>query len=554
MSRDELISDILLNWDDLCEQGQEPSPEDLCREHPELRDDVERRIRALRKMYRVPNAYATQPEPGRSVSGERAGPHMADYEILELLGSGGMGKVFKARQRSLKRLVALKMILAGYAATAEETERFHTEAEAAAALQHPHIVQIYEIGKADGCPYLALEYVDGGSLFDRLRSGPLPPRQAADLVRTLARAMHYAHQRGIIHRDLKPANILLGEDGAPKITDFGLAKRLDELTQTRSGSVLGTPSYMAPEQAEGRIRQIGPRSDIYALGAVLYECLTGRPPFEAASLLETLELVRSQEPQSPRRLHPEVPLDLETICLKCLQKDPARRYGSADELADDLGRFLDGEPIRARTPSLKDRLEWMLNRSRNLSDLKLSGALLGVIGPLPFLIHLTTFALTHGRDGYPWAMFVTTLVAMPGLIGLYFLFSGDGRRIPMTPTNRHLWSVRVGQIMGITALPVISQMLHPPGQDWNPLTVYPLWTLLTGVTFFALGGIYWGRFYLLGLALVGTALLMPLWLEMAPLAFSFLLSVTLTLAIRHVRRWQAEQASGDSGSGSRPSY
>jgi eukaryotic-like serine/threonine-protein kinase len=555
MSRDEVIGDILLNWEELREQGQEPALEELCRDHPEVRGEVERRIQALRKMYQIPNAAQapTQPVAESMVPVERIASQLPDYEILELLGSGGMGKVFKVRQRSLKRLVALKMILGGYAASAAEIERFRTEAEAAAALQHPHIVQIYEIGQADGCPYLALEYVDGGSLAERLQAELLPPRQAAELVCTVARAMHYAHRRGIIHRDLKPANVLLarGEVLEPKVTDFGLAKRLDELSQTRSGSVLGTPSYMAPEQAEGHLRQIGPRSDIYSLGAILYECLTGQPPFEAPTLLETLELVRSQDPLPPRRRHPEVPVDLETICLKCLQKDPARRYASADELADDLTRFLESEPIRARNPSLMDRVAWTLNRSRNLPDLQPPFALLMLIAPSFFLIQLVTFALVHGRPEYPWTAFVVTLITLFSVMTLYLLISGEGLRIPLNTTTRHLWSVRGAQLLGSTVLPVVSWLLQPPGSPWNPLTVFPLWTVLIGVNFFALGGIYWGQFYLLGLAFIAMSVLMPLWLDLGPLAFSFLMSLTLTLIIRHVRLWRAAQAAGESGSVSR---
>jgi tetratricopeptide (TPR) repeat protein len=296
---------------------------------------------------------------------------VSGYEILDLLGKGGMGVVYKAQQVRLKRLVALKMILSGSHAVGEQKARFQAEAEAVARLQHPNIVQVYEVGEEEGRPFFSLEFVDGGSLDKKLAGTPLLARTAAQLVETLSRAMEAAHRRGIVHRDLKPANVLLAggpdvpvEVCAPKITDFGLAKMFDaDSAQTASGDILGTPSYMAPEQAAGRTREIGPVSDVYALGAILYECLTGRPPFRAAILMETLEQVRYQEPVPPSRLQPKVPRDLETICLKCLEKQPSRRYGSARALADDLKRFLNGEPIQARRVRLWERAaKWVRRR------------------------------------------------------------------------------------------------------------------------------------------------------------------------------------------------
>ena len=260
-----------------------------------------------------------------------------------------MGVVYKARQVRLNRPVALKMILAGAHAGAEAAARFLAEAEAVAKLQHPNIVQIFHIGEHDGLPYFEMEYVGGGSLADRLDGTPRPPREAARLVETLAGAMAEAHRLGIVHRDLKPANILLTPEGAPKVADFGLAKLLNvESGLTRTDSILGSPSYMAPEQAEGKTKEVGPAADVYALGAILYELLTGRPPFRGATVLETLEQVKTAEPVPPSRLVPGLPRDVETIALKCLQKDPGRRYESAAALAEDLRRFLAGEPIVAR--------------------------------------------------------------------------------------------------------------------------------------------------------------------------------------------------------------
>jgi tetratricopeptide (TPR) repeat protein len=321
-------------------------------------------------------APATKGEP--AVTAEpTVQPIVPGYQILDILGRGGMGVVYKARQIRTDRVVALKV--PGHL-DLETRVRFTTEAQAAARISHPHIVQVYEVGEHQGRPFLALEYVDGGTLASTLTGAPLPPREAATLAATLAAAVGAAHTQGVVHRDLKPANILLQKDEGgrmkdegktpppssfilhpssfrPKVADFGLARRIDTDTgQTRSGMILGTPDYMAPEQAEGRNKEVGPAADVYALGVILYELLTGRVPFKGTGMLETLEQVRTLEPVPPRRLRPGVPRDLETICLKCLQKDAARRYPVAGELADDLRRFLDGQPVRARPISRMERL------------------------------------------------------------------------------------------------------------------------------------------------------------------------------------------------------
>jgi tRNA A-37 threonylcarbamoyl transferase component Bud32 len=281
---------------------------------------------------------------------------VAGYEILGVLGRGGMGVVYRARQTKVNRLVALKMILAGGHAGDDERRRFLTEAEAVARLQQPNIVQIHEVGEADGQPFFTLEYLPGGSLAARLSGTPLPPKEAARVVEQLARGIHYAHGKGIVHRDLKPANVLLTEDGTPKVTDFGLAKRVEVGSGlTVTGAILGTPEYMAPEQAGGGGKRVGPAADVYALGAILYECLTGRPPFRAATALDTILQVVSQEPASVRQLQPGVPADLETICHRCLQKEPGKRYARAEDLAEDLRRLQAGEPIRARPVGSAER-------------------------------------------------------------------------------------------------------------------------------------------------------------------------------------------------------
>jgi eukaryotic-like serine/threonine-protein kinase len=302
-----------------------------------------------------------------------------DYQLLEKIACGGMGVVYKAQQKSLRRIVALKMILAGQFASPEEVQRFHLEAEAAAQLDHPSIVPIFEVGERDGQHFFSMGYVEGGSLAQQLKDGPLPPPQAAIIVRAVAEAIAYAHQQGVIHRDLKPANVLLDKDGHPKISDFGLAKQAKGLSHlTVTGQVLGTPSYMPPEQASCKTENIGPPADIYSLGAMLYCVLTGRPPFQAASPVETLRQVLEQEPVSPRRLNAAVSRDLETICLKCLQKEPGKRYATAQALADDLGHFLTGEPIKARPVGGVERA-WRWCRRNPLPALLMTGIALSLV-------------------------------------------------------------------------------------------------------------------------------------------------------------------------------
>jgi WD40 repeat protein len=425
------INDACNRFELAWQAGQRPRVEEyLARAAPPERSDLLRELVALEIEYRrqagedpSPDEYRARfpalpwtlllESPAAKHPGPCPGtganlPAVPGYELLSELGGGGMGVVYWAWQNSLTRTVALKMIRAGADAGPDELARFRLEAEAVSRLQHPHIVQVYEVGQADRGPYLALEYVDGGSLARRLAGTPLPARQAARLVELLARAVQYAHQRGVVHRDLTPANVLLASGDAhegillgghgdaryyqPKVTDFGLAKLLigGGPTLTHSGAVLGTPSYMAPEQAAGQGKEVGRAADVYALGAILYECLTGRPPFKAETPLKTLLQVQSIEPVPPSRLQPKLPRDLTTICLKCLEKEPGKRYPSAEALAEDLRRFLAGEAIRARPVGPAGRLWRWCRRNPAVAGLAAAVVLL--------LVALTTGALVKNAQ------------------------------------------------------------------------------------------------------------------------------------------------------------
>jgi serine/threonine-protein kinase len=343
-------------------------PEEACRACPELLPEVRAALRQLRQLEEDVGALFPPSDAGDSAPTEFLPPEqlptVSGYEVLGVLGHGGMGVVFRARHLRLNRPVALKMILAGPYANPDERKRFVQEAEAVAGLRHPNIVQVYDAGDIDGRPYFTMELVDCGRLSEKVNGVPQPAREAAALVATVADAVHAAHQNGIVHRDLKPSNILLCPDGTPKVTDFGLARRLEVDSEiSLTGRPIGTPSYMAPEQARGDKAAIGPATDVYALGTILYELLTGRPPFRAETSSGTMQQVLHEDPEPPSRWNSGVPRDLETICLKCLQKEPGQRYATAAALAEDLRRFLRGEAIAARPAGPAKRLaKWARRR------------------------------------------------------------------------------------------------------------------------------------------------------------------------------------------------
>jgi serine/threonine-protein kinase len=408
--REERLQAVLHEYLQAVDASRRPDRDELLRRHPELASELraffgaqDRLDRAAREMDPEPppaEPPTQPPEPAASGAGPLGSVrYFGDYELLEEIARGGMGVVYKARQVSLNRVVALKMILAGQLASEADVKRFRAEAEAAANLDHPNIVPVYEVGEHQGQHYFSMKYVEGGCLTDQVDRLVQQPREAARLLAQAARAVHHAHLRGILHRDLKPGNVLLDGKGEPHVTDFGLARKVEGGSDlTRTGAIVGTPSYMAPEQARAE-KGLTTAVDVYALGAILFELLTGRPPFRAETPLDTVLQVLEREPTPPRAINPAADRDLETVCLKCLEKEPAKRYDSAATLADDLERWFRDEPIKARLTTPWMRAWKWVRRQHSVA------ALWG----LSFVLSLAAVAAALGANGVAVVMGVAGL-------------------------------------------------------------------------------------------------------------------------------------------------
>ena len=475
--------------------------EAACRLYPELAAEL-RHLLAIGQMVDYcaqPVAETTHVYPNEPAPAARAEPlprAFGAYELREVLGLGGMGIVYKAWDQKLERFVAIKMALRGLRASDTELGRFRAEAQAAAALAHPNIVPVYQVGEQEGQPYFCMKYVPGQTLAQVVAEGPLAPRVAAALVEHIARAVLHAHEKGVLHRDLKPANVLLERDAAskldfanPQITDFGLAKRIEGgVSLTGTGAIVGTPSYMAPEQAAGSGRPSGPAADIYSLGALLYELLTGRPPFLAASAVETLLLVRSEDPVRPRLLNPRIDLDLEFICRKCLEKQPSHRYASAGKLADDLAAFRQGDFVAARTSSLVSFVT-RLFRETHHANVQENWGLLWIwhSGLLMLLCAVTSAIYVAGARSH-WlflGLWGIGLVAW----GAYF-WHLRRRGGPVTFVERqiaHAWGAGVAASIGI--------FIVEAALGLEVLYLAPVLPVIAGMVFVVMAGTLAGWFY-----------------------------------------------------------
>lgn len=469
-------------------------------------------------------------------------PTIPGCELKGELGRGGMGVVYRAYQPHLRRHVAIKMLLSGSLAHESERERFRTEIEAAGSLQHPNIVRVFEVGEIEGRPYYSMEFVDGQSLSQRLGGGPLDPIESARIVATIAMAIQCAHERGLLHRDLKPGNILLSQDGRPMVTDFGLAKNIsqtrDDKHLTATGAALGTPNYMAPEQAAGR-KELTAATDVYGLGAVLYECLTGRPPFRAATPIDTLLQVMENEPAPPRLVNPNVPRDLETICLKCLEKDPKRRYASAAHLAADLNRFIADEPISARSLNLVQRLARALERDQNAAQFATYGTMFLWLAPLMALpeVLITLIAL----NDWPQVLLPITQFGRAFAFVLLVRHYRGGSLLPQGPNDRLICSVWGGYLVTCFALGLSQRAMLGWGSPVET-RLYPALSCLTALAFFATGSGLWGWCYAFGAVFLVLPFLMIADLRWSALEFAAVWFVTLTMVGLRLRRLAKPQA------------
>ncbi len=500
---DEQLAMLLSEMADKVALGQPVDLDEACRTHPELAMD----LRHLWGAVLITDVAGigteeTPREPSRPWRGLALPTTLGDYRLEKELGRGGMGVVFQATQISLQRQVAVKMILRGRLASDADLSRFLAEASATARLQHPNIVPVYDVGEIDGRPFFSMQWIRGETLSDRLVDGPLPEREAARIVIAAARAIGYAHRQGVLHRDVKPSNILLDQSGKPHVTDFGLAKQgSDETNLTRSGAVLGTPAYMSPEQASGSRADIGPASDIYSLGCVLYHALTGRPPLVANSPVELVLMVLEQDPPPPRVLRPSLDRDLEMIAVRCLQKPIDLRYETADELADDLEAFLNDERVSASSGRFEQVIARLFRETHHAAVLENWGVLwmwhslvLLVVCGATWLMEITP---VKNRIAYPaiWTIGLGTWAAVFWLLR---------RRLgPVTFVERQIAHVWAASMIGIAMLFPLEWWLRLP-----PLTLSPVLGVLAAMVFLVKAGMFSGLFYVQTVALLITAVLM----------------------------------------------
>ncbi|MFT7642049.1 MAG: serine/threonine protein kinase [Pirellulaceae bacterium] len=517
IQREERLAILIGDLTDRMQGGESIDINVVCEQHPDLAEE----LRDLWGIMVVADAAGShsihETLSSNSTEGGAATLELpcrfGDYELLEELGRGGMGVVYRAHQTSLNRTVAIKMILRGQLASQADIDRFQVEAEAAARLNHPGIVPVYEVGQQDGRPYFSMNYVAGQTLADRLIDGPLVGRDAARILVAVARAIHYAHRQGVLHRDLKPSNILLDVKGNPLVTDFGLAKRVTEAESlTRTGSVLGTPAYIAPEQAAGDRGQVGPSSDVYSLGSILYHMLTGRPPFQAASAVDTILLVLEQDPVPPRVLNPKADRDLEMIALRCLQKPPDLRYSTADSLADDLEAYLNDEVVSARSGRFLQVITRLFRETHHAPILENWGVLWMWHSLVLFTACLLTNALHLAGFNSRWYYILLWTAGFGAWAGVFWYMRK--RLGPVTFVERQIAHIWAASMISIGLLFFIEMMM-----GFAPLTLSPILGLVNGMVFMVKAGILSGTFYIQAFVLFATAFVMAWFPDYAHLIF-----------------------------------
>lgn len=521
--REQRLAILLSEMADEVAHGQPVDLERVCRAQPDLADD----LRNLWGAVLVTDAVGVSQDelPAASSTERWRGLELpiliGDYELLEEIGRGGMGVVFRARQVSLNREVAIKMILRGRLASEADLQRFFAEATATARLEHPNIVPVYDVGDVDGRPYFSMQMIRGQTLAERLAEGPLPEREAARIVAQAARAIGYAHRQGVLHRDVKPSNILLDQAGKPHLTDFGLAKQGAEDAQlTRSGMVLGTPAYMAPEQAAGKRGNVGPASDIYSLGCVLYHALTGRPPLMADSPVEMMLMILEQEPPPPRALRPQIDRDLEMIVVRCLQKPVDLRYETADELANDLEAFLKDERVSARSGRLGQVFARLVRETHHAVVLENWGRL-WMWHSLVLLITSVATWIFQWVDVTNRAVYAVLWTC--GLGTWTVVFWMMRRRMgPVTFIERQIAHVWAAAIIAIGSLFPLEWWL-----DVKVLTLSPLIGVVAAMTFLISAGMFSGAFYIQAVALMAAAVAMAVFPRFDLLIFGFVVAPCL---------------------------
>ncbi len=541
--QDHRLAAVVAELTDRLHRGEELDLADVCREHPELAAELRMLWGTLVVAQAAGKHDSEIADRLENRSGSDSGVwqlqlpmQLGDYELLEEIGHGGMGVVYRAMQQSLGREVAVKMILRDRLASVADRRRFFVEAEATAKLAHPGIVPLYEVGELDGRPFFSMQLVEGMTLAQKIANGPLPQREGVRLLIPICRAVHYAHENGILHRDIKPSNILIDESGRAKLTDFGLAKQAGvHESLTRTGAVLGTPTYMSPEQANGRVNAMGPTSDVYSLGAVLYHVLTGRPPLLANSPVELALKILEQDPPAPRLLEPKIDRDLEMVVVRCLQKPPDLRYASAEMLAQDLDAFLRDEPVAARSGQLGQVVARLLRETHHAPVLENWG----VLWMWHSLVVLVACLLTEmvRLSGVTNRISYATLWTV-GLSAWAAVFWALRNRMgPVTFVER-----QVAHVWGASMIAIGSLFLLEWWLDLPCLTLTPLLAVIAGMVFVVKAGILSGAFYVQALCLFAAAIPMAIFPSYAHLIFGIVAAPCFFLpGLKYYRQRQAQR-------------